>query len=124
MGVGLVVRNVFGEVVVALAATIPCIYDPTMAEAMGAWRATSFNCEKGLSQVVFEGDSLLVVTAVKKEEPCWSDYGQLVEDTKSLLSSFSFVEFQHIRRDANQAAHHMAKMALSLPFEQLWMGNK
>jgi len=47
-----------------------------------------------------------------------------VEDTKSHLSSISFVEFRHIRWpwDDNQAAHHMAKLALALPFEQVRMG--
>lgn len=38
----------------------------------------------------------------------------IVEDTKAVLSSLSSWAVRHIRREANQVAHNLAKQAISL----------
>jgi len=75
MGVGVVVRDWHGKVVAVVAETFYHSSDPTQAEARAAWRAISPYHDLGLHRVHFEGDSLNVVSALKKEEPCWTRFG-------------------------------------------------
>jgi hypothetical protein len=71
--------------------------------------------------VHFEGDSLIVVSALKNEEPCWIRFGQLVNDSKFLCQDFDLVTMGHYRRTANIAARTLAKFALSLRVNCAWL---
>jgi hypothetical protein len=44
--------------------------------------------------------------------PCWSSCEPVLEDTKLWLLDIPNVEILHIRREANQASHMLAKSAL------------
>jgi ribonuclease HI len=59
-----------------------------MAEALATLHAVIFAKELGFSNVIFEGDALIVVKAVNSKEPCESNYGHLVEDVKRFRSNF------------------------------------
>lgn len=63
--------------------------------------------------MLFEGDSLSVISELKKEGPCVSGCGLLISYIKLILSSLDHLCFQHVKRDANKAAHYIAKFALS-----------
>jgi hypothetical protein len=60
IGLGVVVRGNAGVVRAALAMTVPHITDPTLVEAMAAWKAMSLSYDLGLMCVIFEGDSMQV----------------------------------------------------------------
>jgi hypothetical protein len=45
----------------------------------------SLGCDLGLTHVHLEGDSLIVVEALKKKEPCWSSFGHLIDDARTCL---------------------------------------
>lgn len=47
MGVVVVVRDDFGSVVAAAIKSVPFINDPTVAEALGAWKAVSMCYDMG-----------------------------------------------------------------------------
>jgi len=79
------VRNEVWEVVGALAKLIPIVGDPTAAEATAAWYVISLCVDRGYQQVVLEGDSMTVVSALNQSLPNWSSYGQLIKDTKGRL---------------------------------------
>jgi hypothetical protein len=72
--------------------------------------------------IVLEGDSLQVVNAINAGEPLWSHYGHLVEDTKTILRSMPNWKCCHVRREANGAAHNLAKAAVLYDFDYTWMG--
>ncbi|XP_062155184.1 uncharacterized protein LOC133863239 [Alnus glutinosa] len=105
IGLGVVIRDNGGVLVAALVQTVPHITDPTHAEAMAAWKAVSFCSDLGLRRATFEGDSLQVVSAMRKDEPCWTSFSQLIEDSMVLLSSLDYFDVRHTRRTSNQAAH-------------------
>jgi len=88
---------------------------------MAAWHAAKFCCEHGYGRAIFEGDSLTVVSALKKTKSCMSSYGQVIDDTKTLVMGLQFYEFSHIRRKANKAAHHLAKAALLYSLDKVWI---
>jgi hypothetical protein len=71
--------------------------------------------------VHFERDSLTVVSALKKEEPCWTRFGQLVNDSKLLLPDFDLISVRHCCRTANGAGHTLAKFALSHRVNCVWL---
>jgi hypothetical protein len=88
VGVGVVVRDEGGNFLASLATTVPFIVDPVVAEAVAAWKAVSFSRDLGLQRVIFKGDALEIVNALGQESPCWSRYGQVIEDAKIFLHSF------------------------------------
>jgi len=55
--------------------------------------------------VIFEGDSMSVVSALSTENPCWSRYGHVIEDARVRMREIGSTEVQHVRRCANQAAY-------------------
>jgi hypothetical protein len=64
MGVGVVGQNEKGEFIAGLAAPIPFVIDPLLAEILAAWRAVELGREMGYQQMVLEGDSLATVAAI------------------------------------------------------------
>jgi hypothetical protein len=85
------------------------------------WQAVELCCVLGLQKVSFEGNSMIVVSALNSEDHCWSAYGQLIEDTKIKLNSFSSKRVIHVPRVANNVAHCLAKFALSQRLDNVWI---
>jgi ribonuclease HI len=113
MGIGGVARNDFGTVVAAVAKVFPCRGDPMTAEVLGAWHAVKLGREVGYSRVILEGNSLAMVFALQQTTPCWSSVGQLIGDIRLGLQQFHSFSVNHVKREGNQAAHYLAKLAIS-----------
>jgi hypothetical protein len=62
IGVGVVVRDESGTLLASF------------AEAVAPWKAVVFSSELGFPRVIFEGDALEVVNALKQDSSCWSRY--------------------------------------------------
>lgn len=86
MGVGVVVRDEGGAVLAIKCTTVSSIGDPTIAEAVAAWKAVELCCELGAQRVILEGDALEVVQALRHEDPSWSRYSQLITDARIKLN--------------------------------------
>lgn len=67
IGVGVVVRDDEGGAVAALARVYPGIDNPTVVESLAAWQAVVFCSDLGIQQATFEGNSLIVASALNKE---------------------------------------------------------
>jgi hypothetical protein len=61
MGVGGLIRDIGGNVLIALSSSIPFVQDPEVAEAVVASQTLTFCCEQGFQKIIFDGDSLNVV---------------------------------------------------------------
>jgi hypothetical protein len=55
---------------------------------------------------------LNAVSALPNLDFNWSNFGQLIEDTKVRIYSLQTSDVQYFRREANKAAHRMVKAAL------------
>ena len=86
MGLGILIRDHDGVVVAAECSTTSHVTDPLTAETIAAWTAAQFVTQKGYGNVIFEGDSLVVVNSLQNEEPSWAPPGHLIEDTKNTLA--------------------------------------
>jgi hypothetical protein len=83
-----------------------------MAEALVALHAVIFAKELGFSNVIFEGDALIIMKVVNSMDLCESHYGHLVEDVKRFWSDLAISSFVQVGRGANSTAHVLAKRGL------------
>lgn len=81
IGIGLVVRDGASVVEAVSTVCIPFVTDPMLVEALGACHALLFCKQQRYTHAVFEGDSQVVVNALKKDGLCWTSFGQIIEDT-------------------------------------------
>jgi ribonuclease HI len=86
IGVGVIVRDYRGEIHATLSKKIKSLHEPVMAEALGALVAAEFCKDLGLPDIDLEGDSLLVVRAIKDSSAQWATYGHIVDDVKVVLN--------------------------------------
>jgi hypothetical protein len=62
--------------------------------------------------VLLEGDSLNVIVDLTKG-PCGGGCGQLISNTKLILSRLGHYNFHHVKRNANRVAHYTTKFVFS-----------
>jgi len=82
MGIGVVIQDVAGGVVAAKATTVPYIVEPAAIETMAVWCAVEFGRTRGAVRAILEGDTKVVVDALRAKGSCDRDYGQLIKDIK------------------------------------------
>jgi ribonuclease HI len=88
---------------------------------MGAMLTVEFCKERGVQDIILEGDSLQVVQGLNERTPSWRRYGHLIDDTRALLGTYSRWMVHHVKRDANRAAHGLAKEGLRIVTERQWI---
>ncbi|KAG2689722.1 hypothetical protein I3760_09G152300 [Carya illinoinensis] len=98
-GFGIVIRDEKGEVLTACCDQRPHVQNPAIAEC----------------------DAQTIVKAVNEEMPDFPCYGSIVLDVKKLLEQQVGWKIQYIHRSSNGAAHSLAKEALKLDTEVIWM---
>ena len=94
-GIGVIVRDGKGDVIVALAEKIPYPGSVEVLEALAARRAAKFVVELGLSVAEFEGDSEIVWKALKAADGAHSATGVIIKDTMSIIGSLRTFSFSH-----------------------------
>ena len=93
-------------------------------EEMACKRVVTFTFEVGIQDVTFEGDSLTVIQALNHGGACEAPYGNLIENITVYASSFSSVEFKHVKRSCNscnRVADALAKKAKYSDVFQAWL---
>ena len=116
-GVGLVARDYKGNVLACRCSFRPYIFYPTVVEAVAAWMVVDFCRTMEVQHVELEGDSLVVIQALKNEDCNRSRYKQLIEDAKIILKCMQSWQVGH-KREANRVAHRLAMEAVHYPMEK------
>jgi ribonuclease HI len=112
MGVGVVVCDGNGLVSAAKSTTVFVTFEPTAGEALAALHAAEFCWDLGIFDIILERDSLMVTRALEGKGENWLRFEQIVEDTKLVLRFFRQWRISHVRKEANGAAHGLAKEAI------------
>jgi ribonuclease HI len=115
VGIGMCIRDDQGRFVLAKTEWLTPIHDVDLGEALGLLHAINWVHELELENVDFELDSKNVVTKFHSNKEDMSELGDVIRDCQRLHNSFftnSRVEF--IRRQANEVAHALARVATSL----------
>ena len=122
-GIGVVIRDSAGKVIWALSERIPLPKTVEDVEALAYRRAIEFALEKGLQQVVLEGDSATILNSILGGLPCLAPYGNIIEDSIILASQLSHCSFSHVCRKGNAVADKLAKLAKHLNVPKVWLDN-
>ena len=110
-GIGVVIRNPNGHVIGALSDRIflPAIVDEV--EALACRKAISFALDLGVENVILEGDSMTIIQALNSDSSCASSYGHIIDDIRACALLFSSISFSHVKRQGNNVADSLAKLA-------------
>ena len=119
-GVGVMVRDANGRVCGALSDRIVLPGTVEEVEAIACKKAVQFALQLGLVEVVFEGDSKTITTAINSRSPCYSLFGHLLEDVKALALNFVSATFVHVKRQGNAVADKLAKASKTIPCPHFW----
>ena len=121
VGLGVVVRDSHGKVLAALAKKIKLPSSSDEVEALAVVRAITLAMDLNLPSFIVEGDSEVVISALRKEEEYFSSFGHLICSIKHYLAFCNCFSFSHTRRSGNSLAHSLAKLARTIEGFSLWM---
>ncbi|XVF43609.1 hypothetical protein PTKIN_Ptkin02bG0053500 [Pterospermum kingtungense] len=113
-GIGVVARDVDSLVTGALHLAIWNMRDVASVEATATAIAAKFAKDLGLSKVIFEGDALAIINAINSIASYLSTIGNIIKETRAIGRSFRVCQFVYVRRQANVAAHTLAKRAIQV----------
>ncbi|XP_042958163.1 uncharacterized protein LOC122293740 [Carya illinoinensis] len=121
MGIGVVIRDENGDVMVSLCSQKRNVQDPLVAELQALRQAMKLCANLNITEVIFEGDALKVVRAVNNPESSWEWYGQVVKDIKEVLRNRTSWKVIHAYRESNCVAHFLAKFSFTVNEDRIWM---
>ena len=75
-------------------------------------KGLEFAKDMSFLNLIAESDVSNVVLALNAHQQSPNYVGSIIRDCFSLKGSFRSLNFLHVRREANQAAHYLAKYAL------------
>ena len=84
---------------------------------MAAYRAMEFGSEIGIGSAIVEGDSEIIVKALRNRDNGLISCGPLI----NYVSLFSEFSYSRIQRDGNKVAHSLARLALIMSKCTMWM---
>ncbi|XP_028946850.2 uncharacterized protein [Malus domestica] len=115
-GFGVVIRNHLGKCLAAAAAgLVERIFSAVHVELFAAWRAAILVCSIGTVErkVQFEGDSAVVLAAMRGSKDDHSTLGLIINDLRCLRMEWVESMVSHIQREGNSAAHRLARMRIN-----------
>ena len=121
VGLGVVARDSHGKVLATLAKKIKLPSSSDEVEALVAVRAITLVLDLNLPSLIVEGDSEVVISALRKEEESFSSFGHLISSTKHSLAFCNCFSFSHTRRLGNSLAHSFAKHTRTIVGFSMWM---
>ncbi|XP_048493311.1 uncharacterized protein LOC125493829 [Beta vulgaris subsp. vulgaris] len=123
IGMGAVMRDSSGVVKFAATKRVGARWDATLAEAMAARFVVEVTLRLGYDHVIFEGDALVVVQAVKNNVDGMAPLFRVFYDIRRFIQNFVAFSFLHVKRAGNVVAHLLARWDCSRNSEIVWLDN-
>ena len=76
---------------------------------MACRRVVQFASEIGVQEVIFKGDSMIVIQALTHGAASEAPYGNLIDNILILASHLSKVDFCHVKHSCTRVANALAK---------------
>ncbi|KAK0579421.1 hypothetical protein LWI29_026174 [Acer saccharum] len=121
IGLGIVVRDVFGTVKLACARKLEAMFSPLVAEALAVLDGIHLAVDAGLVPFQIDTDSLIVVNLVNKGDSSSADVGHIIADIVRFLRSLESCSIAFTPRKRNAVAHSLARTALSIASDRCWV---
>uniref|UniRef100_A0A803NML1 Reverse transcriptase domain-containing protein n=1 Tax=Cannabis sativa TaxID=3483 RepID=A0A803NML1_CANSA len=122
MGIGAILRDHQGTVLAALSKAVQGSFKSDEMEAKALFHAVNWVSQSQFPLTHIETDASRVSNALNRLNSDLSCFSDLIMDIRCLLSSFPQVLVTHVKRTANQTAHGLAKYALGLDEDFVWIG--
>ncbi|XP_019179229.1 PREDICTED: uncharacterized protein LOC109174447 [Ipomoea nil] len=119
---GFMVLEEDGSYVAAANGPMVCPYDPLMAEAMAVTEALSWLKNNGYTAVRLFTDNAVLVSSLSNARSFRSYFGFILDSCIRLISSMPGTVVSYVRRDANKAAHMLAKHENAPAVSSVWRG--
>ena len=105
------VRDEKGNVIAAMSRKLDFPLGVLETEAKALEIGVNFAKEVGLRDVVFEGDSLLIINAVHSSGEAAASVQNIIHGVLRNAQCFGTFDFLHIKRQGNAPAHLLAQHA-------------
>jgi ribonuclease HI len=113
-GWGWVLRDYRGQFQLAGSNIVHSPLSVMEGEAIALLEAMEEVIHRGYSFVIFESDSKLVVDAITSKQVGVSEFCVVISRIQSLLRANNYFEVKYVKRQANKAAHVLARAAFSM----------
>ena len=113
-GLGIVVRDSQGKVLASLVEKIRLPSSSNEVEALATVQAITLAMDLNLPSFIVEGDSKVVISALRNKEESFSSFGHLISSIKHGLVYCNCISFSHTRRLGNSVAHFLAKLVKTI----------
>ena len=120
-GISVIVHNDEGETMGAPSSSIPMAVADL--KALACLKVVQFALELGLTRVVFEGDSIVIINALPHGVDDMASFGNILDNIRMHSVVFQFVEFVYVNRSCNTVADALAKKAKSDVGVQVWLND-
>ena len=105
-----VVRNCLGSVLGALSQRIQLPAFAATVELLACRKAMLFARELRAMDCIFQGDTEVIIQAIRNKDSTHPEYGHVVNDVLSLARDFQFCSFSHVKCIGNLVALFLAKV--------------
>jgi ribonuclease HI len=114
-GIGICVRDSSGTFVLAKVVSLSCVVSADVGEAFRLHAALQWLSDMQFDSVDFETDSKLSADAFLSDRDDTSEFGCIISSCRLLFTAlFSNSRVEFVRRQANEAAHALAREAMLL----------
>jgi ribonuclease HI len=120
---GVIIRDSGGNFVAASCNYTDSAIDATTMEASALLSGLQLAEQFGANSLVVESDSLEVVQAVLDPSEFRGSFAVVIDDCRHLLMMLGMATFQHVPREANVAAHELARYGSSQGFRGFWFSD-
>ncbi|XP_075666035.1 uncharacterized protein LOC142635854 [Castanea sativa] len=123
-GIGAVIRNDSGEVMAAISAKGPAVFDSEEAEVLACRKAVEFAVDSGFYSVIIEGDNCTVMNSIQsmsRTRANISKLGHFYEDIGCIILGLQEVSISCVSRSANTVVHSLARHARIIEDEVAWL---
>ncbi|XP_030963999.1 uncharacterized protein LOC115985177 [Quercus lobata] len=120
-GIGVVVRNKRGEVMVSLVAKGPLMQDSEEAEVLACQKVLEFVVDASFTDLLLEGDNMSVMKSITSIRSNRSRLGHIYEDIHCIAVGFRSFSVNFVKHSANLVAHSIAKFASNVDDELVWL---
>ena len=115
VGVGVVIQDCNGEVITSLIQQLEQAYQPVEVEAITTCRAVEFGSKIGVDCAIVEGDSEVIVKALRNKDNGLLSFALLINDVSLFSGLYSKLSYSHTRRNGNKVAHNLVRLVLITP---------
>ena len=121
VGIRVVIKNERGEFLGTMCGLLEYGSNAVEAKVLAAFRAIEFAADVCPFNMIFEGDCLQVIKALKSTDFDASRLGHLYRIARSKFHLFRDYSVVHVFREGNAPAHCLAQFARNIVGNQVWL---